>query len=76
MPKPKNTEVNFPRGVHTVHIPFIPDSGSYDQLYKQIHRIKWPKNTRYVSAQIMVSIDARYGETNYEVSQVTIEKKK
>ena len=67
-------KVKFPKGIQKVHIPFMPNIDSYDQLYRQIERIEYPKSATRIEASIKVSIDLRHGTTSYQLSQVTVHK--
>lgn len=71
--KNKN-KIRFPRGVVSVHVPFVPEYGSYEQLYEAIDKVKIPKSARMVVAQLTVSVDLRGGRTNYEIAEVILEK--
>lgn len=65
-------KITFPKGIDTIHIPFTANIGSYNQLYKQIKRIKFPKSARRVEASLVVSIDLKEQLTNYQIAQVTL----
>lgn len=67
-------KVKFPKGVRTVHVPFLAELGSYDQLHKQMKKVKYPKSVRRIEASITCSIDLRKGETSYELAQVSVHK--
>ncbi len=66
--------VQFPRGIRRLNIPFMPDIGSYDQLSREMNRFEIPKGARRMSAEIVVSIDLKVGQTSYQMAQVYFEK--
>lgn len=65
---------DFPKGIRTIRIPFIPNIGSYDQLYERLDTIKPPKSARRIEASITVSVDLKKGETSYQISEITVSK--
>jgi hypothetical protein len=70
----KKEEIKFKRGVYTIHIPFMPKIGAYGELYEQIKKTKYPKNTRRIEATLTVAIDLEEGKISYEMAQVSISK--
>lgn len=70
----KTITVTFEKGIQSVHIPFTPDIGSYDQLYKQMERVAVPKNARRIEASLVVSVDLAKGQTSYQLAEVTVHK--
>ena len=65
-------KVKFPPKIRTLHIPFMAELGSYDQLRREIDRIDCPKGTRRIEASITLSIDLTKNKLNYSLAQVTL----
>lgn len=70
----RKIKVKFPKGVQRVHIPFLPELGSYDQLFREIERVEYPKKTRRIEASLVVSIDLAKGQTSYKIGEVVVSK--
>jgi len=67
-------KIRFKKGIKTIHVPFHPEMGSYNQLYREINKCKFPKSTRRIEASLVVSIDLKEGATSYELAEVTLMK--
>jgi hypothetical protein len=67
----KKIEVKFPKGIHTVNIPFMPPWGAFGELKHQISRISYPKSAKRIEATITVSYDLK-GNADYEAGIVKV----
>lgn len=67
-------KVKFPKGIHTVNIPFMAKIGSYDQLYEAIEKIEPSKAARWIEATLKVNIDLKKEVLTYTSFQVSVSK--
>lgn len=71
IPRMKTYKIKFGKA-DTVHIPFMAEIGSYDQLHAQIQKVDYPKSARRIEATITCSVDLKEGTTSYEMAQVSV----
>lgn len=70
----KKIKIKFPKSIKIMHIPFMGGIGAYDQLYKEIDRIEYPKGVRYIRAVHEVFIDLKDSRLNRSSSEVELTK--
>lgn len=41
-------KIRFPRGIHMIHVPFMVNSGGYDDLEKELKKMDYPKTVKSI----------------------------
>lgn len=71
----RKLKVTFPRGIHTVNIPFMGTIGAFDQIYEEVSKIDYPKSTRRIEASHTYIIELENPQLSYTISEVRLMRK-
>jgi hypothetical protein len=66
-------KIKFPKGIHAIHVPFHPEIGSYEQLYKQVSALDYPKSVKKVTAKIEINY-IPHEKIEWQCAEVILEK--
>lgn len=72
--KVKKIKVRFKKGIYTIKVPFEPDWGVWELIYKQfdkqLKKIEYPKKTKSINCVFVVNWDLDSGGTGYSLAEV------